>query len=217
MNIPVCLISLFLGAYLRQVSPMPARPHQDQFLIAIDKRIERLSDKAGFYPPSVSTSTERSKLIRDIKEIAIDLEGKAAKKSDAWEIQWRLGECYQMGHNLDIPHAWKRSESHLKKAISLRPKETKPYLMLGLLYVNSDMNLAPDAEKLFKKAIEISAPKPLPEAYEGLTFSLYYQSQRVEALKAAEEGLRLDPANKKLLSMHEVLKKLLDKSGPKSP
>jgi tetratricopeptide (TPR) repeat protein len=189
----------------------------DPFLAAIDKKLERLNRVAGSYPPAVTKARERNQVVRECNEAARSLERELAKHPASWDIEWRLGECYRIGHNLDIRNAWKRSEAHLKKAISLRPEEARAYLILGMLYVNSDQSLAPEAEKLFKKALQLSGSQPMAAAHEGLVFAYYYQGRFTEALKEADEYLAQWPKDKKMLAVREVVRKMAARSGQKTP
>ena len=116
-----------------------------------------------------------------------------------------------MGHNLDIEDSWENSEAHLKKSISLNDNSPDPYFILGLLYVNSNIELAPDAEKLFLKAIKLSAENPNPYIYSGLSFACLYQGKNDEALKAIDQFLELVPNDDFGLNFRNMILKKINK------
>src|SRR5580658_10122661 len=95
------LISIWLIASLCLVSvsraDIPAR-----VLSGIDAEIARLESVVGGYPPNVEGARNSAKVKRRIKAVIGSLERSATKYGDSWSVELRIGECYRMGHNLDM-------------------------------------------------------------------------------------------------------------------
>jgi len=159
-----------------------------------------LSIFADSYPPNIESAEEMKNVIelfRQIETLLLDYSDEL-KNPDPL-VEFRLGELYRMGHNLDIESSWNKSEKHLKKAIKLNPKDYEAYNILGLLYVNS--GYPQQAEKVFLKAIDLSKPNHNLTAYSGLAFSYYYQGKRDEAIQMINQCLQIEPDNKYYISL----------------
>lgn len=203
-----------LGAQNGPAAPDGQKPNR---FAAVDAKMARLDKIAGTYPPNVTGKKGLASASAAIRACIADLDGLKAKGAPAWETEWRIGDCFRMAHNLDVKGAWAQSEAHLKKAMGLKPDEPRPCVILGMLYVNSDMSLAPKAEALFRRAIEAAGAKPMPAAHQGLVFACYYQGKFAEADKEIDECLKTSPNNPKLLAIREVVRKRLGDAPAKSP
>ena len=141
---------------------------------------------------------------RQWKETEAELNDLAQASPHDSEIEWRLGELYRFGHNLDVPDAGKQCVSHLERAIALRPDYADAYLDLGIFYTDAGVRWAPLGESNLKKAIEISGPTPLPRAWRALTFAYYYQGKFADSAAAADQYLLFVPDDHDLQQMKKV-------------
>jgi len=194
-----CLILALL--FLLICPSSPARSKNCDF-VGIHEKISYLREKIGMYPPRL-TPNELKLVKRKYENTTNDLNNCLKQDPNNAEIEWRLGECYRLGHNLDLKGAWDNSERHLKKALSLDPKNINAHIALGRLYVNTDTSFCPKAEDLFKKALELSKDKSLPEAHDGLFFSYYYQGKFEQAVKEADTILVLHPDDQTFKELRE--------------
>ncbi len=182
---------------------------------AIDKRIEQIEAKAGSYDPGSLNKKQHAAMVTYINETVKSLGKWISAHPTDWDAEWRLGNVWRFGHNLDMDAAWAKSEVHLKNAIKLRPKEPNPYMLLATLYVNSSPEKCPDAEKLLKTAIEISKPKPQPRAYRSLIFAYYYQGKFEQAKESADTYLKSDPNDEHVQSLKKTIQSVIDKRSGK--
>ena len=171
----------------------------------IDNIIDSLSSFADSYPPTIEDSSQLEKANDLFRSLIKRMDLLSKDKPDNYETESRFGEIYRMGHNLDMKDAWKYSEKHLKKAIKLRAGVPRPYFSLGLLYVNSDITLAPKAEELFIKAIDLSPDRQFPFAYQALAFAYYYQGKFKKAIGALDTFLLYYPDDEQGVNMKNII------------
>lgn len=169
----------------------------------IDATIGKLDELAGGYPPNADTPRAVARARRLARSAIGQLKRYAAAHGDWWGIEYRLGDCYRIGHNVDLSGAYEGAQSHLKKAIEMAPKEPAPLVQLGWLYVNSDPARGGDIERLLLRAIELAKPNRLIEAHRGLVYGCYYQAKWDDAIKEADFCLAANPKDEGIKRMKE--------------
>ncbi len=165
------------------------------------------------YPPTFKDKKAKEtsiKRLRDTIALSKTLLEKTKGKQKA-KVEWQLGEMYRFEYNLDTPGSWQKSKQYLLQAIQNDPQFVKAYLSLGFLYVNANVTLAPDAEKLFLKAKNIATGDDLKAAYNGLYFSYYYQLRPDKAYKIVIDALRLFPQDKGFQNLRELIEKVINR------
>jgi tetratricopeptide (TPR) repeat protein len=162
--------------------------------------ILQLQTIADGWPPRIDTPEERAAAERlwNLIEQSL-LQMRAGDPDDYYFALW-LGDCYRMGHNLDIDGASTKAVSHLRAASRLSPEAFFPHLILGDHYTFSGR---PDEGELeYLKAIRLS-DEPLPRAYYGLANAYYFQEEFGAAVEYAGQYLDHDPSNEAMMLVRE--------------
>jgi len=167
----------------------------DPVLVQIDSQIDSLSHIADSYPPDINPedSTAVQAAVAFCDHIVDQLEALLKNESGNAGLHRRLGEVFRMGHNLNIKGAGQNAVEHLTTAIKLDPSDPDAYFSLGLFYVNANFEFAPEAEQMFRKALELSPEGSPSYAYQGLAFAYYYQGKMEESVMAWHIFLSLHP------------------------
>lgn len=183
-------------------------------------KIEELRQKLTPYPPSFKDekdkkeTTDKIELAVKYSKILLNeaLANKFISKNTQAKILWEIGELYRLEHNLDLKDAWKNSEDNLKQAIETDPSYVNSYLSLGMLYINTDLSKASDAELLFLTAKNLTKSDfELRAAYSGLWFAYYYQFRIENALEVAKEALKKFPNDEEFLSDLKITETVLNR------
>ena len=162
----------FLFAFLALQTSIAQKPANFESLLSeIAARMDTLEYFAGSFPPNVQDLFQLNNIVTLFHSIEDDLESLVTQYPGSARLRLSLGELYRMGHNLDIEGAWDKAEENLKKAIDLDSESPQAYFTLGLLYVNSDIGLAPTAEELLHTAIQHSGGHPDPYIYQCLAIA----------------------------------------------
>ncbi len=167
----------------------------------IDKDLRYLEQHLDAYPPQVENDGQLKEVravYKRVEKVLLALDKKAGKDA---KLKCKIGNFYRMGHNLDEEGAWEKSERYLKQAIAIDGKEYEAYYLLGCLYVNSDVALAPKAEKLFQFVRENASGDLGADAVWGLCISSWMQGKKERTLEIVNEYLKLRPGNEAALSM----------------
>ena len=183
------------------------KPQTTIDFVSVDHRIDSLAQKADGWPPDVATDNEKNLLQQYSISIIDDLNRIAKSNPNNAQVEARLGHVYKMAHNIDVEGAWDSADLHLKRAISLDPNLSEPYLSLGFLYVSSDISLAGQAENAFRKVLSLSNQQHQIYAYQGLDFALYTQGKVNEAIDAFNNYLRFKPDDVALKDFVDKIKK----------
>ena len=194
-------------------------PEQRQArLQSADRSIAVFREKLTRYPPVFAGGAEeRRRTEQDMKQALADLrELEKADPKDA-ETEWRLGELHRLANLLDFKDSWKEARSHLQRAAELKPDWPQPHVTLGLLYVNTSIDWAGDAEKEFKKALELAGGQPLPTAHSGLFFVYLHQNRLKEALAEADRYLALSPASADFKKARDAVERQLKTESRRKP
>lgn len=179
-------------------------------LVAIDAALSALEPVIGSFPPDVHSDVEKKAVEKKYRKVERMLDALVVKNPRDTRLLLRRGELHSMGHNLDVPGAWKKAESDLRDVIALEPRNERALLDLGMLYVNTNPVYAPVAGKLFLEAQRVHGKAPLEAAHRGLMFAFYYQGKMKEALAEAELLVRLRPSDK----VYEKLRNIIaEKAG----
>ncbi|MDR3555007.1 MAG: hypothetical protein P4L55_09665 [Syntrophobacteraceae bacterium] len=201
------IFALLLIALICSVSARVAYASQAQVdLGQIDAALLALEPVIGDFPPNVHSSLERKSVEKSYRRLERKLDLLLVKNPKDTGLLLRRGELHCMGHNLDVPGAWKKAESDLKKVLVTEPRNERALLDLGSLYVNTNPTYAPMAEKIFLEARKVHGEKsPLEAAHRGLLFAYYYQGRMKEALAEAELLVRLQPSNTTYRKLRDII------------
>ncbi|MDR3566917.1 MAG: hypothetical protein P4L43_02710 [Syntrophobacteraceae bacterium] len=214
------LSALLLIAFLCAVSASGAAKSPLD-LQQTDAALGALEPIIGDFPPNVHSDVEKKAVERRYRKLERTLDALVAKNPRDAGLLLRRGELHCMGHNLDVPGAWKKAEADLKEVIALEPRNERAILELGTLYVNTNPIYAPKAEALFLQALKIRGNgPPLEVAHRGLMFACYYRGKMKEALAEAELLVRLQPSNtsyRKLVTVHRRVKLCLRSEKEPAP
>jgi tetratricopeptide (TPR) repeat protein len=145
------------------------------------------------YPPNISSDEQRREVERRWHEAEDALKRFDEAHPNQSPVEYRMGELYRFGNNLDIKGAADECVEHLQRAVALQPDFAEAYLELGMFYTDSGPRWASLGETNLKKAIELSRPTPVPRAWRALSLAYYYQTKFTQAVSAADRYLLLVP------------------------
>lgn len=177
-----------------------------QWSAQVDKILEELQPALSSWPPKISSKEELERLEVRWYDAEVELKKFVSAYPDEPAARWRIGELYRLGHNLNISGCGHKCVTELNKAILLNPVYLDAYMTLGYFYVGANIRWAPEAEKCFLKAIEISGDKPLPKAWSGLFLAYYKQGRFSEASTAADKYLSMEPEDNTMKKMSRIAK-----------
>jgi tetratricopeptide (TPR) repeat protein len=164
----------------------------------IDSKLAALRPVLRGYPPNISSAEQRRQIERRWHEAEEALERFDEAHPNQSPVEYRMGELYRFGDNLDIKGAADKCVAHLQRAVELQPDFAEAYLELGIFYTDSGPRWASLGEANLKKAIELSRPTPVPRAWRALSLAYYYQTKFTEAVGAADRYLSLVPDDEDL-------------------
>jgi tetratricopeptide (TPR) repeat protein len=157
----------------------------------LEADFQELRGIANAFPPRVETPEEKAKAQTLWRSVEARLLAKLQASPHDFETELQLGDCYRMGHNLDIDGAWDKAVQHLTEAARLDPKSPRPPTLLGQHY--SGGGKAAEAETQLLRALSLSGDKPSPSLYFSLAFTEYQLGQFEKTVKYADEYLKTDP------------------------
>ena len=159
----------------------------------IDSKLAVLRPVLRSYPPSISSDEQRREVERRWHEAEDALKRFDEAHPNQSPVEYRMGELYRFGNNLDVKGAADECVEHLQRAVALQPDFAEAYLELGMFYTDSGPRWASLGETNLKKAIELSRPTPVPRAWRALSLAYYYQTKFTQAVSAADRYLLLVP------------------------
>ena len=190
---------------------LPQQSNQlDLKLSEVDKSLNKLDYYLGSFPPNTKDDNEKiqvEKMFKRIENSLLNLDKSYPKNK---EIKIRLGELYQDGHNMDLDNSFEKSESNFKQAIQIDTSFYKAHNELGVLYVNTDIKYAKDAEKEFLIALKSPDKDIQTSTYSSLAFSMYYQGRFPEAKSYIEKYISISKdttATKMLKIINSMIEK----------
>jgi hypothetical protein len=157
----------------------------------LEADFQELHEIANAFPPRVETPAEKAKAQTLWRSVEARLLAKLKASPHDFETELQLGDCYRMGHNLDIDGAWDKAVQHLTEAARLDPKSPRPPTLLGQHY--SGGGKAAEAESQLLRALSLSGDKPSPALCFFLAFTEYQLGQFEKTVKYADEYLKTDP------------------------
>jgi tetratricopeptide (TPR) repeat protein len=203
---------LMLGATLAAGSPaLQAHPPVVAGLEDLDKVI-------GCYPPNINSEQERKQVEQKYDTALTTLNDQLKTKPDDAGLLLKRACLQRLGSNLDRKGALEAAEKDLLTILKTKPKHEGALIELGTLYVNSNPQLAPKAEALFKRAQEAHGKDLLEPAQNGLFFAYYFQAHMKEALAQTELMAKAWPDNKQYPHLRELIQEVIDRAEkPKKP
>jgi hypothetical protein len=177
---------------MHPTTPVPPTPAAA--LARGDEVLAALRPSLNGYPPAVASHAQLEALTDQWRESEAEMLAIEARYPNDVEVEWRLGELYRFGHNLDQPHAPGRCVAHNRAALALDPDSIDALLSLASFYTDVGPQYAPQGEALVRRAIALAPPPPVQRrAWRILTINLYYQARFAEARDAGEEWSRIAP------------------------
>jgi hypothetical protein len=192
----------FVGSSSKK--PVPGKRAPQQALRSADDALRKL-DGAAWFPPRVKNDAELDRLGKEWKKTVADLETLRRSHPDDPQVLRRLGACYRMGHNLDMPGAWERAEAYLLRAEELAPDAPEAYISLGILYADTDFDHAEQAESQFRQALRHARQEQQPQVWWGLALSLYYQGKIKEAVQTVDRVIARHPEDVNARKLRETI------------
>jgi hypothetical protein len=187
----LCLALSACGT-LHPTAPVP--PTRPAALARGDEILAALRPSLNGYPPAVASHAQLDALTTRWREGEAEMLAIEARDPNDAEVEWRLGELYRFGHNLDQPHAPERCVTHNRRALALDPDSIDALLSLASFYTDVGMQYAPQGEPLVRRALALAPPPAVQRrAWRILTINLYYQGRFAEARDAADEWSRVAP------------------------
>ena len=110
-------------------------------------------------------------------------------------------DLLRMAHNADVPEAGAEAQRLLLDILGRHPESYSANLSIACLYVCSSQAHSPDAERYFRKALELKPELPDPAIYQGLGFSLLYQGKTEEATAQFEQYLKHVPGDTRIAGL----------------
>jgi len=157
----------------------------------LEADFQELHRIANAFPPHVDTPGEKARAEALWRSVEARLLTRLQASPHDFEAELQLGDCYRMGHNLDVEGAWDKAVEHLTEAARLDPKSPLPPTLLGQHYAGGGKPA--EAEPQLLRALSLSGDKPSPSLYFFLAFAEYQLGQFEKTVKYADEYLKTDP------------------------
>jgi tetratricopeptide (TPR) repeat protein len=188
------------------------RPLPSQFLKTFDQELSQLQERLDAYPPEFQNDAERKGWSDRVDASVRSLREMMKKFPNRAELEWRLGECYRLGYNLDWPDSWPESKRWLEQALRHDPKSVPAHESLGFLYVDTGKEWAAAAEEEFLEALRFSGGER-DAAYYGLFFAQVAQDKLEEALDSADAYLERVPDDREFRARRDAVEKEIESGG----
>lgn len=172
----------------------------------IDNEIQFLTPYIDSFPPAFKSEKEKNEIVKRYDESKKQLDAMIEKNPENVQLKFKRGHLQSLGHNADLPDAWKGAETDLLEVINLDPTHKGAFVSLAILYVNTDPSFALKAESLFKNAQEMSGQDYKEAIQRGLFFAYYYQGKLDKAHTQAKLLVKNWPQ-----SNYNVLLEVFDK------
>ncbi|MBC7952881.1 MAG: hypothetical protein H7Z12_13820 [Rhodospirillaceae bacterium] len=180
---------------------------------SIDKAIAALDRVIGSYPPDIKTDTQKREVIAKYERTKASLDAALAAQPADMDNLLRRANLQTMGHNLDLPGAFKGAEQDYAAILNENPQHERAILGLANMWVNSSPDYAPRAENLFRAAQCLHENVPLEEAQRGLFFAFYYQGRIEDAGRQAEFLAAQWPNVQMYRKLDEMAASVLERQG----
>lgn len=200
------LVLIIVASAISALAQQPSVQNQTDRLSLIDFELSKLEPVIGGFPPNVENEDQKTKVEEQYRQLVVQINTALIESPNDFELLYRRGKLYRMGHNLDAPNAWENAERDLSEVIKREPNDERAFLELGHLYVNTHFDFAPKAEALFLQAQKVHGQEPLEKAYRGLIFAYYYQGKMQKALEEADLVLKLAPKDEALANIRDIIK-----------
>ena len=152
----------------------------------IKTQLEALSTNLDSFPAQFKDKQEEKNVATHYKALKATLDKLLKQTPNNEELLFYRGKLQSMGHNADYKGAWQGATDDLSKLLKINPANVPALVLLGSHWVNSHIELAPNAEHLFIAAQCYQETELLEDAQRGLFFALYYQGKTEDAAKQAK-------------------------------
>lgn len=197
----------FLIILILFAAPITSFAHE-----SLEVRIKLLETVLGGYPPNINSQEELDSIKDKYLSLKSELDEILIQQPNDVDFLFMRGHLQSMGHNFDHPGAWQGSTDDFIKLLRISPNHIPALIELGNLWVNSDPNLAPKAENLFRAAQCYAGSEPMEGAQQGIFFALYYQGKTEEAFKQSLYLVKQWPQNEKYLKLNDATRAVLERN-----
>lgn len=161
-----------------------------------EERLPAFDLLIGGWPPNAQVATELSETKRLWLQDYTAAEALLQAYPSSLSAMLILANLLRMGHNLEMAGAAQRAEALFKNVLASDPHNQQAMLYLARLYLNTNPQLAPDAERLLLTAEPLVPPALLPEIQRGLAYANLYQDKNEQAIFYFEKYLQCASTDK---------------------
>jgi len=158
-----------------------------------NQQLDALIPMIGNYPPQIASKQEKKNIESSLKKIIQSTEKELGQNPTNISILLLLGDAYRMAHNLDWPKASENSEKYFKQALQLNPNDPAPKYFLSLLYLQTNLSLYPEAEKLLLEIVAQDKKNVPSKVYKNLVIIQFAQGKLKETISNAKTYLKTNP------------------------
>jgi tetratricopeptide (TPR) repeat protein len=180
----------------------------------IKTQLEALSTNLDSFPAQFKDKQEEKSVSAHYKALKATLDKLLKQNPKDEELLFYRGKLQSMGHNADYKGAWQGATDDLSKLLKINPANVPALVLLGSHWVNSHLELAPNAEHLFIAAQCYQGTELLEDAQRGLFFALYYQGKTEQAAKQAKFLADTWPQVSAYKTLFETALGVLEKKNP---
>lgn len=171
-----------------------------------EQRLPAFDLLIGGWPPNAQVATELSETKMLWQQDCTHAEALLQEHPSSLQAMLILANLLRMGHNIDIAGAAQRAEALFKKVLAADPKNHQAMLSLARLYLNTNPQFAPEAERLLLDAESLVSPTLTPEIHRGLAFANLDQAKHEQAVCYFEKYLQSTSTDKMTKGLCDYLK-----------
>jgi len=177
----------------------------DQHLIYFQERRLAFAQIAGGWPPNVNSEVELKEAQQRMTDDLQRLESYLQVNRESQLAFECYGDLLRMAHNLNIPNAAGIADKVLSGVVAENPNNYDATVALASLYVTLHQDLAPKAEALFNRAVELKPDVGNALIYQGLGLACVYQGKWEQALVHLGKYLDMVPTDKRISDLQKNL------------
>ncbi len=160
-----------------------------------DARLQALAPIIGQWPPRITSAAQGADVLDRYRALERELDDQSIRHPEDADLLVQLAWLHAMGHNIEIEDAWDLAEHDYVAALKLAPGNEEAATGLAILYLNSNLALAPKAEQVLLR-LQSQSGHPLGDhARSTLVTAYLYQRKWTPAERLARELVAKEPAN----------------------
>jgi hypothetical protein len=180
---------------------------------SVDEDFAALEEIADAFPPKISTKEEKAKALALYSRVKLQFDKDVKGHPGDKQILLKRARLESFGHNLDVKGAFEEAQRDFLALLKQDSNFEPAMLALARLWVNTNPQYAPQAEKLFRAVQCRHGNEPVEEAQRGLFFALYYQGRMLEAKRQIEFLTARWPDNEAYKRLREATSAVLARAG----